>query len=341
MPHLLLVLLLSLINACGLPSEEVPVIKFTHVTAPNTPKGQAAELFKELAEKRLPGRIKVEVFPSSQLMNNGDALEAIAFGEVQMIAPALSNYDRFTDVYQVFDLPFLFSDIAAVERFQQSRIGQSLLNTLTDRGMTGLAYWHNGMKQFGAQRALHRPEQAEGLKFRIMEADVLEAQILQLGGSPQKMAFAEVYQALQTGAVDAQENTWSNIYSQKFYEVQDYVTETNHGYLGYMVAVNTEFWVGLPDEVRAELEQIMQEVTNWVNQESAAINLDARAQVAESGKTEIVELSEDELIVWRERMRPVWRQFEDDIGTRIIAAAQGDIGNPHTVSLPEGPGTLR
>ena len=324
-----------------MPSEEVPVIKFTHVTAPNTPKGQAAQLFKELAEERLPGRIKVEVFPSSQLMNNGDALEAIAFGEVQMIAPALSNYDRFTNVYQVFDLPFLFSDIAAVERFQQSQIGQSLLNTLTDRGMTGLAYWHNGMKQFGAQRPLRRPEQAEGLKFRIMEADVLEAQILQLGGSPQKMAFAEVYQALQTGAVDAQENTWSNIYSQKFYEVQDYVTETNHGYLGYMVAVNTEFWVGLPDEVRAELEQIMQEVTNWVNQESAVINLDARAQVAESGKTQIVELSEDELIVWRERMRPVWRRFEDDIGTRIIAAAQGDIGNPHTVSLPEGPGTLR
>jgi len=288
-----LILIFCLVNAgCGSSTDQVPVIKFTHVTAPNTPKGQAAEMFKRLAEERLPGRIKVQVFPSSQLMNNDDALEAIAFGEVQMIAPALSNYDRFTSVYQIFDLPFLFPDIAAVDRFQRSDTGQALLTTLNDRGMTGLAYWHNGMKQFGAPKPLRRPEDAAGLKFRIMESDVLEAQILQLAGSPQKMAFAEVYQALQTGAVDAQENTWSNMYSQKFYEVQDYVIETNHGYLGYMVAVNTEFWFGLPDDVRTELEKIVAEVTEWVNRESAAINQDARMRVAESGKSQIIDLSE-------------------------------------------------
>ena len=309
-----------------MPSEEVPVIKFTHVTAPNTPKGQAAQLFKELAEERLPGRIKVEVFPSSQLMNNGDALEAIAFGEVQMIAPALSNYDRFTNVYQVFDLPFLFSDIAAVERFQQSQIGQSLLNTLTDRGMTGLAYWHNGMKQFGAQRPLRRPEQAEGLKFRIMEADVLEAQILQLGGSPQKMAFAEVYQALQTGAVDAQENTWSNIYTQKFFEVQDGVTETNHQLLAYLLVTSTEWLNSLDEDVRTQFVSIVDEVTKEANAAVAETEAKNRQNIIDAGGT-IRELTPEQRKVWVDTMKPVWTKFEGDIGKDLIDAAAASNGS--------------
>lgn len=303
--------------------EQIYLIKFPHVTAPGTPKGQTAQRFKEYAEARFPGRVVVEVYPSSQLMNDDDSLEALAFGEIQMIAVSLSKFDRLTHAFQVFDLPFLFPSLEAVETFQLGPAGETLLDELTDRGFLGLAFWHNGMKQFSAPRPLLVPEDADGLKFRIMESDVLQAQVQAIGGNPQKMALGEVYQALQTGAIDAQENTWSNIYSSKFYEVQDYVMQTNHGYIGYLVAVNPQFWQGLPNDIRTGLEEVMVEVTAWGNAQSEAINQEARAKVETEGRGEIIDLTSEQLSLWQEAMVPVWEQFADDIGAELIAAASG------------------
>jgi len=298
------------------------VIKFPHVVAPSTPKGQAAERFKELAEARFPGRVKIEIYPSAQLMDDSDALEALAFGEIQMIAPAASLFDRLTPKFQLFDLPFLFPDMAAVERFQQTPVGQTLLTTLSDQGMLGLTFWHNGMKHLTGPKPLRLPSDAAGLKFRIMESDVLQAQVLAFGGSPQKMAFSEVYQALQTGTVDAQENSWSNIYASKFYEVQPYAMETNHGYIGYFVAVNRDFWESLPGDLRTGLEEILAEVTVWGNARAADINREDRQRVADSGSTEIITLTDEELAAWRAVMRPVWDQFRDAIGADLLEAAE-------------------
>lgn len=302
-------------------SNEPYVIKFPHVTAPGTPKGLTAQRFRELVEERFPGRVAVEVYPSSQLMNDDDSLEALAFGEIQMIAVSLSKFDRLTTAFQIFDLPFLFPDLATVEQFQASADGRQLLDVITDKGFKGVAFWHNGMKQFSGPRPMRTPDDARGLKFRIMESDVLQAQVQAIGANPQKMALGEVYQALQTGAVDAQENTWSNIYSSKFYEVQPYVMETNHGYLGYLVAVNADFWNTLPDDIRAGLTEVIAEVTAWGNARAAAINREARDSVAASGRSEIVRLTEQELASWRETMAPVWERFEDNIGAERIAAA--------------------
>ncbi len=302
-------------------TDEVIVIKFPHVVAPGTPKGQAAARFEALAEARFPGRVDVEVYPSAQLMNDDDSIEALAFGEIQMIAVSLSKFDRLTHAYQVFDLPFLFPDIAAVERFQRGPTGRQLLSTLADEGFLGLGFWHNGMKHFGAGSPLRRPQDAAGLKFRIMESDVLQAQIEAVGGNPQKMAYGEVYQALQTGAIDAQENTWSNIYSSKFYEVQPYFTVTNHGYVGYLVAVNPSFWRSLPEEIRTGLEDVMAEVSEWENAQSIAINAQSLARVREAGRTTIIELSDEELAAWRAAVRPVWDEFAGHIGAELIDAA--------------------
>jgi len=296
------------------------IIKFPHVTAPGTPKGQAAEKLRQLVDERLGGRVKVEVYPSSQLMNDDDSLEALAFGEIQMIAVSLSKFDRLTPKFQVFDLPFLFSDLKAVEKFQASEAGHKLLHAIEDKGFLGLAFWHNGMKQFSASKPLRSPADAAGLKFRIMESDVLQAQILAIGGVPQKMAFGEVYQALQSGAIDAQENTWSNIWSQKFYEVQPYTTESNHGYLGYLLAVNPKFWNSLPDDIRKELTAIVAEVTAEANARAYEINQQDRAKVLATGQTELVELSPEELEQWRVAMRPVWDQFAPAIGEDIMQA---------------------
>jgi C4-dicarboxylate-binding protein DctP len=327
---LLLALLASAVAGCGggtgskgeQAGAPAPyVIKFPHVTAPATPKGQMADRFKQLAEERFPGRVRVEVYPSAQLMEDTEAIEACAFGEVQMIATSLSLYDRLTPKFQVFDLPFLFPNLAAVERFQKSAAGRELLNALNEHGILGLQFWHNGMKQLSGPRPLVVPADAKGLKFRVMESDILQAEIEAIGGSPQKMAFGEVYQALQTGTVDAQENTWSNIYSSKFYEVQPYITESNHGYIGYFVGVNAKFWQSLPDDLRKGLEDTLAEVTEWGNARAQAINLEDKQHIIDSGRSQVITLTPEQLGEWQAVMRPVWDEFRGKIGAPLIDAA--------------------
>jgi C4-dicarboxylate-binding protein DctP len=297
------------------------VVKFSHVVAEGTPKGQAALKFKELAEAKLPGKVVVEVYPSSQLFGDDKELEALLLGDVQLIAPSLSKFDRYTKKLQVFDLPFLFDDIAAVDRFQQSEAGLDLLQSMRDADLEGLAYWHNGMKQMSANKELRLPGDAAGLKFRIQPSDVLQAQFEALGANPQKMKFSEVYQALQTGVVDGQENTWSNIFSQKFFEVQAAISETNHGVIDYMVVTNAEWWAGLPEDVRGGLAEAMAEATLYGNGIANKLNDEARAKIEAAGKAKILTLTDDEVAAWRKAMKPVWDKFAPDIGQDLIDSA--------------------
>jgi C4-dicarboxylate-binding protein DctP len=298
------------------------IIKFSHVVADNTPKGQAALKFKELAEKKLPGKVTVQVFPNSQLYGDAKELEALLLGDVQFIAPSLSKFDRYTKKLQVFDLPFLFDDVEAVDRFQSGPQGKALLESMTGRGLRGLAYWHNGMKQLSTDKdQLKRPEDVKGLKFRIQASDVLEAQFKALGANPQKMAFSEVYQALQTGVVDGQENTWSNVYSQKFYEVQKTIAETNHGVIDYMVVTNEKWWSGLPPDVRKGLSEAMAEATAYGNKLANDINEGDKKRIADAGKAKIQKLGKDDIAAWKKVMEPVWKKFEGDIGPELIEAA--------------------
>ena len=317
---------LSLAGLMALPfgalAQSPIVIKFSHVVADQTPKGQAAIKFKELAEKKLPGKVQVQVFPNSQLFGDGKEMEALLLGDVQMIAPSLSKFDRYTKKVQLFDLPFLFDDMEAVDRFQASTNGQALLKSMTNRGLLGLAYWHNGMKQLSTDKdQLKRPEDVKDLKFRIQSSDVLEAQFRALGANPQKMAFSEVYQALQTGVVDGQENTWSNIFSQKFYEVQKTIAETNHGVIDYMVVTNAKWWDGLPADVRKGLSEAMAEATAYGNKIASDFNERDKAQIAKAGKAKIQQLSKEDVAAWRKSMEPVWKKFEGDIGRDLIDAA--------------------
>ncbi|MEO8598759.1 MAG: TRAP transporter substrate-binding protein [bacterium] len=298
------------------------VIKFSHVVADKTPKGQGALKFKELVEKKFPGRVEVQVFPSSQLFGDGKEMEALLLGDVQIIAPSLSKFDRYTKKIQIFDLPFLFDDMAAVDRFQASPQGKSLFGSMVNRGLRGLGYWHNGMKQLSSDKdKLVRPEDVKGLKFRIQSSDVLEAQFRALDASPQKMAFSEVYQALQTGVVDGQENTWSNIYSQKYYEVQKTIAETNHGVLDYMVVTNAKWWDGLPADIRKGLSESMDEATKYTNKLANDFSEADRKNIMDAGKAKIQKLSKEDIAVWRKAVKPVWKKFEGEIGRDLIDAA--------------------
>jgi C4-dicarboxylate-binding protein DctP len=270
----------------------------------------------------LPGKVEVQVFPNSQLFGDGKEMEALLLGDVQIVAPSLAKFGKYTKKLQVFDLPFLFDDIEAVGRFQNSAKGQELLTSMEDKGLTGLGFLHNGMKQLSANVPLRTPADAKGLKFRIMSSDVLEAQFKDVGANPQKLAFAEVYQALQSGVVDGAENPWSNIYTKKFYEVQKYITESDHGVLDYMVVTNAKWWNGLPADVKKGLSQAMTESIAYGNKIALTEDENYRAEVIAADKAKVIKLTKAEKEQWRNAMKPVWTQFEGEIGKDLIDAAQ-------------------
>ena len=313
---------LVLAAASAFAQAEPIVIKFSHVVADDTPKGKGALMFKRLAEERLPGQVVVEVYPNSTLFGDATELEALRNDEVQLLAPSLAKFEQYTKQLQVFDLPFLFDDIEAVNRFQKRAKGKQLLRSMEDKNITGLAYWHNGMKQLSATRMLRQPSDASGLSFRIQPSAVLEAQFGAVGATTQKIPFAEVYDALRAGTVQGTENPWSNIYSKKMHTVQPYIIESDHGILDYMVVSNTRFWMGMPHKIRFELEAILDEVSFMVNREAEELNQADRERIRKAGTSEIVALTPEERQLWREAMRPVWKQFEPVIGADIIKAAE-------------------
>jgi len=310
------------LGIAGLANANPISIKFSHVVAENTPKGQGALLFKKLAEERLPGKVEVQVYPNSSLFGDGKEMEALLLGDVQFIAPSLAKFEHYSKGVQVFDLPFLFNDIEAVDRFQNGEAGQSLLRSMEDKNITGLGYWHNGMKQLSANKKLIEPKDARGLKFRVQASAVLDEQFKAVRANPRKMSFAEVYQGLQTGVVNGAENPYSNIYSQKMHEVQKYITESNHGLLDYMLITNTKFWDGLPADVRGELENIVAEVTVEVNKLADELNKADKQRILDAGTTEIITLTPEQRELWRDAMKPVWKKFEGEIGADLIQAAE-------------------
>lgn len=313
----------SVALAFGMAAQAAPIIiKYSHVVADVTPKGQAAIKFKELAEKALPGKVEVQVFSNSQLFGDGKEMEALLLGDVQIIAPSLAKFAKYTPKIQIFDLPFLFDDIHAVDRFQASPEGQSLLTSMSKKGILGLGYLHNGMKQLSANTKLSMPADAKGLKFRIQASDVLESQFKAVGANPQKISFAEVYQALQTGVVDGTENPWSNTYSKKFHEVQKFIMESDHGVLDYMVITNAKWWNGLPPDVQKGLKTAMDESIKFGNKVAFDEDADFRKKVIADKKAEVVALTKEQKAAWRAAMQPVWKKFEGEIGKNLIDAAQ-------------------
>jgi C4-dicarboxylate-binding protein DctP len=295
------------------------VIKFSHVVASNTPKGAAAEKFKELAEKYTDGKVKIEIYPNSTLYKDKEELEALQLGAVQMLAPSNSKFGPIgVREFEVFDLPYILPDLPTLRKVTDGPLGAKLLKLLQPKGMTGLAYWDNGFKQMTANKKLITPNDYKGLKFRIQSSKVLEAQFRALGAVPQVMAFSEVYQALQTGVVDGQENTASNIYTQKMHEVQKYLTMTNHGYIGYVVVVNKKFWDGLPADVRGQLEKAMKEATAFGNGQSAKENEEALEAIKKAGKTEIDTLTPEQDAAMRKAMEPVYKDVAARVGQPLI-----------------------
>ncbi|MCX7898208.1 MAG: TRAP transporter substrate-binding protein [Rhodocyclaceae bacterium] len=303
------------------------VIKFSHVVAQDTPKGKGAEYFKQRAEELTKGRVKVEVYPNSTLYKDKEELEALQLGAVQMLAPSLAKFGPLgVKEFELFDLPYIFDNYEELRRVTQGPVGKSLLKKLESKGILGLAYWDNGFKVMSANKPLRTPDDFKGLKMRIQSSNVLDAQMRALGAIPQKMAFSEVYQALQTGVVDGTENPPSNLYTQKMHEVQKYVTLSDHGYLGYAVIVNKKFWEGLPADIRAALEKAMEEATKYANDIAKKENDDALEAVRKSGKTEIITLTAEQRKAWKKALVKVHEQMADRIGKDLIQEVYKETG---------------
>jgi C4-dicarboxylate-binding protein DctP len=303
------------------------VIKFSHVVALDTPKGKAAEYFKKLAEERTKGRVKVEVYPNSQLYKDGEEMEALQLGSVQMLAPSVAKFGPLgAREFEVFDLPYIFDSFTELHKVTDGPVGKKLFKKLETKNIAGLAFWDNGFKDFSANRALRVPGDVKGLKMRIQSSNVLEAQIRALGGLPQKMAFSEVYQGLQTGVVDGTENPPSNFYTQKMHEVQKFLTLTDHGVIEYAVIANKPFWDGLPADIRTTLEGAMKDATKFANDIAKKENDDALEGVRKSGKTEVITLTPAQKAEWKKALVPVHREMESRIGKDMIQEVYKETG---------------
>jgi C4-dicarboxylate-binding protein DctP len=310
------------VMAAGASFADAPIIiKFSHVVAKDTPKGKAAEKFKELAEAATKGKVKIEIYPNSTLYKDKEELEALQLGAVQMLAPSLAKFGPLgVKEFELFDLPFIFADKKALAKITEGPIGRELLNKLDAKGILGLAYWDNGFKMMSSNRPIHTPTDMKGLKMRIQASKVLDEQMRVLGANPQVMAFSEVYQALQTGVVDGAENPPSNLYTQKMHEVQKHLTVTNHGYIGYAVIVNKRFWDKLPAEVRTQLESAMREASKYANTIAQQENDKALEAVKKAGTTTVYVPNEKEKAAWQAALLPVQKTMEDRIGKELIAA---------------------
>ncbi|HEV8028905.1 MAG TPA: TRAP transporter substrate-binding protein [Stellaceae bacterium] len=330
-PALVIAGLLLAIGLAPARAEEPIVIKFSHVVAPDTPKGKAAEKFKALAEERTHGRVRVELYPNSQLYKDKEELEALQLGAVQMLAPSLSKFGPLgIKEFEAFDLPYIFPSTEALRRVTDGPVGRDLLKKLEPKGILGLAYWDNGFSIITSNKPIRKLEDLKGVKMRIQSSKVLEATYRHIGALPQIMAFSEVYQALQTGVVDAVETTPSNSYTQKFYEVQKYLTVSDHTYIGYAVVVNKKFWEGLPADIRAALDSAMKDATVYCNEIAEKENEEALAKIKASGDVELIVLSDQEKAEWRKGLLPVHEEMAPRIGKDLIQAIYKETGTGAT-----------
>lgn len=310
-------------------AEEPVVIRFSHVVSPDSPKGKAALRFAELAAERTGGKVRVDVFPNSRLYGDKDEMAALLAGHVEMLAPSLSKFRvlRISD-FEVFDLPFVFSDLAAVHRVTQGEIGKEMLTKLDKTGAIGLAFWDNGFKQMSSNRPLRNVEDLAGLKVRIQPSLVLDASISALGARPHPLEFSEVYSSLKAGVVEATEGPVSNFYTQNLHRAQKYLTLSDHGYLGYAVIANRNFWNGLPSETRAALESAMRDASVYANQIALEGNAAALEAVKASGHTQVIELTSDQSAAWRTAARKLYSDgksvggIEPELVARILKAAE-------------------
>jgi C4-dicarboxylate-binding protein DctP len=295
------------------------VIKFSHVVAENTPKGLAAQEFARLVHEKTKGRVEVEVYPNSVLYSETDEIEALQQGNVQMIAPSFPNMSEILPSWMVLDLPYAFLTHEAAREAFEGRIGTLLFHQLEQVNMVGLAYWSSGFKQLTSNKGpiLH-PADLKGQHFRTMRSRLLDAEFQWFGAKTTQMPFNLVYRGLESGAVDGQENSVSNIYSKKLFRVQKYMTVTNHGYLGYAVLMNLSFWKKLSPDIQEQIQQAMKETTAWAHTNALMMNDKQLEKMKQESQIRIDTLTAQQQEEWVRAWEPIYSQYESVIGKEPV-----------------------
>jgi C4-dicarboxylate-binding protein DctP len=294
------------------------VIKFSHVVAEKTPKGLAAVRFAKLVDEYTDHRVKVEVFPNQSLYSDKDEMKALLDNKVQMIAPATAKLTDISPKWLLLDLPYIFPNRAALKETLYGEVGKELLQDLEKHDMKGMALWTNHFKQVTSNTPIRTPADFDGKAFRIMPSKVLKEQFEHFGASASMLGFNETFENLEKNNTDSQENTISNIYSKKLYRLQSHLTISDHGFLGYGVLMNQEFWDGLPEDIQAEIERAMQETTEWIWVKSDEMNRQLLAEIEKTSSISIYKLSPAEKKQWMEEMKVIYPQFEPVIGSELM-----------------------
>jgi len=292
-------------------------IRIAHVALETTPIGLAMDRFAEVLMERSGGRFNVHVFPNSVLGGNRELIEQLQMGTLEMASPSAAFLGGFTDGTALFDLPFLFDSPEGAFAVFDSEVGRNILDGLLERNLVGLDWYAMGWRNLTANRPIRTPEDMQGLRIRVMENQMHIDHFNALGASATPMAFAEVFTSLQQGVIDAQENPYSQIYTQRFYEVQNYIIETRHIFDPTPLVMSRIWWDNLSPEDQALITEVSAEIVEWQRGIIAEIDNDLKNRMMDS--VTIIELTYEERAAFRAAAQPVYDANVDLIGADVIA----------------------
>jgi C4-dicarboxylate-binding protein DctP len=297
------------------------IIRMSHVNRPfNHPIGDAASELEKRINSELDGIACMEVFGNSLMYTDDRVVRALLEDDIQLAVPSYGALDEYTRSFRVFGLPFVFKNINAVERFQESAAGRSLLISMRGFGIRGLDYWQTGMLQLSANKPLNIPKVAKDLTFRTTGSTVSNVQFAAMGAYSRPVSYAALYSALESGELDGAEESWANFNDKKIYQVQSDLTETNHAVGGNILIVAHDWFKSLEPEVSGPLMTIIAEVSQKQRKQVASQESNAKVKIEEDGGN-VVTLSVEERTEWRKELKGVFSHFASEVNpvfTRLI-----------------------
>ncbi|MBL0428439.1 TRAP transporter substrate-binding protein [Ramlibacter alkalitolerans] len=313
------------LGALGLAQAQTRTIKFANQNAKGHPIVLGMERFAELVEKKSGGRLKVQVFPGGALGSDQANVSALQGGTLEMAAMNSGIFGNVVKEFAIYDFPFLFGNPKEADAVVDGPFGQNLHRKLEDKGLVGLAYYELGFRELtNSRRPVRKVEDIAGLKLRVIPNPINVDWVTALGANPTPLPFPELYAALEQKAVDGQENPVATIKGAKLYEVQKYLTLTNHQYNPQSVVVSKRFWDTLAPADRKTLQEAAQESAVYQRTQSRAM-LQSGMEDLRKGGMEITELPPAEVAKLREKMKPVIAKHSASVGEETVKAMMAEL----------------
>ncbi|WP_304308019.1 TRAP transporter substrate-binding protein [Pseudacidovorax intermedius] len=311
--------------AAGMAPAQTRTIKFANQNAKGHPIVLGMEKFAELVDKKSGGRLKVQVFPGGVLGSDQANVSALQGGTLEMASMNSGIFSSLVKDFAIYDFPFLFGNAREADAVVDGPFGQNLHKKLEDKGLIGLAYYELGFRQLtNSKRPIQKVEDIAGLKLRVIPSPINVDWVKALGANPTPLPFPELYAALEQKAVDGQENPVATIKGAKLYEVQKYMTITNHQYNPQSVVISKKFWEQLPPADQKILKEAAVESAQYERTQSRAMLQSGLEDLKKSGM-EVNELSAAEVTKLREKMKPVIAKNSASVGEGTVEAMMAEL----------------